>query len=71
MVAAIGNTDWEVSYMHKLMATLSVMVMLSGGVVATIAEAAAPVSNGAVVCAQPTDPTVRYIVNTVCSKFGP
>jgi hypothetical protein len=57
--------------MRKLIASMSAMVMLSGGVVATIAETAAPVRNGAVVCAQPIDPTLRYIVNTVCSKFGP
>jgi hypothetical protein len=56
--------------MEKLIATLSALVMLSGGVVATIAETAAP-ATGAVTCAQPIDPTVRYIVNTVCSKFGP
>ena len=56
--------------MHKLMATLSVTVMLCGGVVATLAETATT-ATGAVVCAQPTDPTARYIVNTVCSKFGP
>lgn len=56
--------------MRKLIGSLSVLVMLSGGVVATAAETAAPATN-AVVCATPFDPTVRYIVNTVCSKFGP
>jgi hypothetical protein len=56
--------------MHKLIATLSTLVMLAGGVVATVAETAAP-ATGALVCAQPFDPTVRYVVNTVCSKFGP
>jgi hypothetical protein len=56
--------------MHKLIATLSAMVMLSGGAVVTLAEDVAP-AHGALMCAQPTDPTLRYIVNTVCSKFGP
>jgi hypothetical protein len=56
--------------MPKLIATLSALVMLSGGVVATIAETAAP-ATGALYCAQPIDPTLRYVVNTVCSKFGP
>lgn len=56
--------------MQKLIGSLSVLVMLSGGVVATIADAATP-ATGAVVCATPFDPTVRYVVNTVCSKFGP
>jgi hypothetical protein len=56
--------------MHKLIATLSALVVLSGGVVATIAETAAP-ATGALYCAQPIDPTLRYVVNTVCSKFGP
>lgn len=57
--------------MHKLMATLSVMVMLSGGAVATIAETATPASTSAVVCASPINPVVNYVVQTVCSKFGP
>ena len=57
--------------MRKLMAILSAMVMLSGGVVATLAETAAPATPGALYCAQPIDPTLRYVVNTVCSKFGP
>ena len=56
--------------MQKLIATMSALVMLAGGVVATLAESATT-ATGAVVCAQPTDPTVRYVVNTVCSKFGP
>ncbi|MDQ1748593.1 MAG: hypothetical protein QOD07_2856 [Frankiaceae bacterium] len=56
--------------MRKLIATLSTLVMLAGGVVATLAESATP-ATGALVCAQPFDPTVRYVVNTVCSKFGP
>jgi hypothetical protein len=56
--------------MHKLMASLSALVMLSGGVVATAAATAAPATS-AVVCAQPPNDTARYIVNTVCSKFGP
>ncbi|MDQ1700304.1 MAG: hypothetical protein QOG34_2167 [Frankiaceae bacterium] len=56
--------------MEKLIASLAVLVSLTGGVVATVVETAAP-ATGAVVCAQPIDPTVRYIVNTVCSKFGP
>ena len=57
--------------MRKLIATLSAMVMVSGGVVVTIAETAAPAAPGALYCAQPIDPTLRYVVNTVCSKFGP
>jgi hypothetical protein len=61
----------EVGFMRKLMATASVMVMLSGGAVATIAETTVPTSTGAVVCASPINPTINYIVQTVCSKFGP
>lgn len=57
--------------MEKLIATLSALVMLSGGTVATIAELTAAPATSAVVCATPFDPTVRYVVNTVCSKFGP
>jgi len=57
--------------MHKLMATLSALVMLTGGAVATVAETAASASPQAVYCASPINPTVNYIVQTVCSKFGP
>ena len=57
--------------MHKLMATLSAMVMLCGASVATIAETAAPASPQAVYCASPINPVVNYVVQTVCSKFGP
>ena len=57
--------------MEKLIATLSALVMVSGGTVATIAQMTAAPATSTVVCAQPIDPTVRYIVNTVCSKFGP
>lgn len=38
--------------------------------VGTFAAQSTP-SFGALTCAQPVDPTVRYVVNTVCSKFGP
>jgi len=61
----------EAGFMRKLIASLSAMVMVSGGAVATIAATAAPVSNEAVVCASPINPVVNYVVTTVCSKFGP
>jgi len=57
--------------MHKLMATLSAMVMVCGAGVATVAETAAPASPQAVYCVAPINPVVNYVVQTVCSKFGP
>jgi len=56
--------------MQKLIGTLSALVMLSGGVAATVVDTAAP-ATGAVVCASPINPTINYIVTTVCSRFGP
>jgi len=48
--------------------------MLTTGVgavaVVTTAPHHAPATR-ALTCAQPFDPTVRYVVNQVCSIFGP
>lgn len=57
--------------MRKLVTVLTALTVLTIGfavVGSTSHRGAAP---QALTCAQPFDPTVRYVVNTVCSIFGP
>lgn len=64
--------------MRKLVLSLSVVGLVAAGTVATEASATpqthtTPTSATSVTldCAQPVNPTLREIVNTVCRIFGP
>jgi hypothetical protein len=59
--------------MRRIVATMATASVLTTGVGAVAVVTVAPhhTATRAVTCAQPFDPTVRYVVNKVCSIFGP
>jgi hypothetical protein len=60
--------------MRRIVVTMAAASMLTAGVGSVTVVTAAPhhaPATRALVCAQPVNPTVRYVVNTVCSIFGP
>ena len=57
--------------MRRLVAVLSAVAVLAVGLVLAGSVTHRPASSRALTCAQPVDPTVRYVVNTACRIFGP
>lgn len=57
--------------MRRIVAVLSAIAVLTLGVVMVGSFSHRPAAQRALTCAQPFDPTVRYVVNTVCRIFGP
>ena len=57
--------------MRRLVAVLSAIAVLTLGIAVVGSVSHRSAAPRALTCAQPFDPTVRYVVNTVCSIFGP
>ena len=57
--------------MRRLVAVLSAIALLCLGIAVAGSVSHRSAAPRALTCAQPFDPTVRYVVNTVCSIFGP
>jgi len=53
------------------MATASILTTATGAVAVVTATPHHRAATRALTCAQPVDPTARYVVNKVCSIFGP
>ena len=57
--------------MRRFVAVLSAIAVLTIGIAVAGSVSHRAAAPRALYCAQPIDPTVRYVVNTVCSVFGP
>ena len=53
------------------LATASILTSATGAFAAVTVTAHQRAATRALTCAQPVDPTARYVVNKVCSIFGP